>query len=187
MDANKLDEINALVERNRAEEEAAADTADGGNTAAEAASTVKPQVQAGESAIGDYRRNARRFALMGAAGIVLGLLVLLLLRQQNNPVMILAAVVMLGGALFMVTGLSALRPDGMARAFAQVAAMQPTTAQMQDLLEALKGIRFTGLRGPVRQQILTAVKRYRGFEGYDEALADQIEQIASNARKRSVL
>ncbi len=182
--SDKLDEINALVERNRVHEAGPADDRADENASAAA---PKPPVAAGESAIGDYRRNARRFALIGAAGIVLGLLVLMLLRQQNNPLMILAAVVMLGGALFMVTGLSALRPDGMARAFAQVAALQPTTAQMQDLLEALKGIRFTGLRGPVRQQILTAVSRYRGFEGYDEALADQIEQIAAHTRKRSML
>lgn len=147
----------------------------------------KPPVQAGESALGTYRKNARKFALLGGLGCVLGLVILITLQQQNNPLMILAAIVMLGGALFMVTGISALRPDGMVRAFAQVAAVQPTTAQMQDLLASMKNISFTGLRTPVKQQILSAVARYRAYEGYDEELADKIEEIAKNTRKRSVI
>ena len=101
--------------------------------------------------------------------------------------MILAAVVMLGGALFMVTGMSALRPDGMVRAFAQVAAMQPTTAQMQDLLDAVRGLRGGALHPQVKQQVLSAVARYRGFEGYDEAIADESEEIIQHTRKRGII
>lgn len=197
MDQNKLEELNNLVARNQVEEtgeavssETTEETADGAVvTEAEAtnASAPKPPVQAGESALGTYRKNARKFALLGAAGCVLGLATLLILQQQNNPLMILAAVVMLGGALFMMTGMSALRPDGMVRAFAQVAAIQPTTAQMQDLLDAVKALRGGGLHPQVKQQALTAVARYRGFEGYDEAVADEIEEILQHTRKRGIL
>ena len=144
-------------------------------------------MQAGESALETYRKNARKFALLGLSGCVLGLATLLLLQQQNNPLMILAAVVMLGGALFMVTGMSALRPDGMVRAFAQVAAMQPTTAQMQDLLDAVRGLRGSALHPQVKQQVLSAVARYRGFEGYDVAVADEIEEIIQHTRKRGII
>lgn len=197
MDQNKLNEVNELMARNQVEEtgeaissEATEETADGAVvTEAEAANAPapKPPVQAGESALGTYRKNARKFALLGAAGCVLGLATLLILQQQNNPLMILAAVVMLGGALFMMTGMSALRPDGMVRAFAQVAAIQPTTAQMQDLLDAVKALRGGGLHPQVKQQALTAVARYRGFEGYDEAVADEIEEILQHTRKRGIL
>lgn len=196
MDQNKLEELNNLVARNQVEEtgeavssETTEETADGAVvTEAEAADAPapKPPVQAGESALGTYRKNARKFALLGAAGCVLGLATLLILQQQNNPLMILAAVVMLGGALFMMTGMSALRPDGMVRAFAQVAAIQPTTAQMQDLLDAVKALRGGGLHPQVKQQALTAVARYRGFEGYDEAVADEIEEILQHTRKRGI-
>ena len=197
MDQNKLNEVNELMARNQVEEtgeaissEATEETADGAVvTEAEAANAPapKPPVQAGESALGTYRKNARKFALLGAAGCVLGLATLLILQQQNNPLMILAAVVMLGGALFMMTGMSALRPDGMVRAFAQVAAIQPTTAQMQDLLDAVKALRGGGLHPQVKQQALTAVARSRGFEGYDEAVADEIEEILQHTRKRGIL
>lgn len=197
MDQNKLNEVNELMARNQVEEadlavssEATEETADGAVVSeAEAtnATTPKPPVQAGESALGTYRKNARKFALLGAGGCVLGLATLLMLQQQNNPLMILAAVVMLGGALFMVTGMSALRPDGMVRAFAQVAAMQPTTAQMQDLLDAVRGLRGGALHPQVKQQVLSAVARYRGFEGYDEAIADEIEEIIQHTRKRGII
>ena len=197
MDQNKLNEVNELMARNQVEEadlavssEATEETADGAVVSeAEAANapTPKPPVQAGESALGTYRKNARKFALLGATGCVLGLATLLLLQQQNNPLMNLAAVVMLGGALFMVTGMSALRPDGMVRAFAQVAAMQPTTAQMQDLLDAVRGLRGGALHPQVKQQVLSAVARYRGFEGYDEAIADEIEEIIQHTRKRGII
>lgn len=196
MDQNKLNEVNELMARNqvaKADEsvssEATEETADGAvvSEAAASAQAPKPPVQAGESALGTYRKNARKFALLGAGGCVLGLATLLLLQQQNNPLMILAAVVMLGGALFMVTGMSALRPDGMVRAFAQVAAMQPTTAQMQDLLDAVKGLRGGALHPQVKQQVLSAVARYRGFEGYDEAIADEIEEIIRHTRKRGII
>ena len=197
MDQNTLNEVNELMARNQVEEadeavssETTEETADGAVVSeAEAANAPapKPPVQPGESALGTYRKNARKFALLGAGGCVLGLATLLLLQQQNNPLMILAAVVMLGGALFMVTGMSALRPDGMVRAFAQVAAIQPTTAQMQDLLDAVKGLRGGALHPQVKQQALTAVARYRGFEGYDEAIADEIEAILQHTRKRGIL
>lgn len=197
MDQNKLNEVNELMARNQVEEtdeavssETTEETADGAVvTEAEAASASapKPPVQAGESALGTYRKNARKFALLGVTGCVLGLATLLLLQQQNNPLMILAAVVMLGGALFMVTGMSALRPDGMVRAFAQVAAIQPTTAQMQDLLDAVRGLRGGALHPQVKQQVLSAVARYRGFEGYDEAIADEIEEIIQHTRKRGII
>ena len=197
MDQNKLEELNKLVARNQVEEtgeaissETTEKTADGAVvTEAEAANAPapKPPVQAGESALGTYRKNARKFALLGAGGCVLGLATLLILQQQNNPLMILAAVVMLGGALFMMTGMSALRPDGMVRAFAQVAAIQPTTAQMQDLLDAVKALRGGALHPQVKQQVLSAVARYRGFEGYDEAVADEIEEILQHTRKRGIL
>lgn len=191
MDQNKLNEVNELMSRNQVGE---ADEAVSSETTEEAAdgavvteAAPKPPVQAGESALGTYRKNARKFALLGLTGCVLGLATLLLLQQQNNPLMILAAVVMLGGALFMVTGMSALRPDGMVRAFAQVAAMQPTTAQMQDLLDAVKGLRGGALHPQVKQQVLSAVARYRGFEGYDEAIADEIEEIIQHTRKRGII
>ena len=200
MDQNKLEELNKLVARNQVEAAGeavsgettgdSAEDADGavvGEAEAANAPTPKPPVQAGESALGTYRKNARKFALLGVTGCVLGLATLLLLQQQNNPLMILAAVVMLGGALFMVTGMSALRPDGMVRAFAQVAAMQPTTAQMQDLLDAVKGLRGGALHPQVKQQVLSAVARYRGFEGYDEAIADEIEEIIQHTRKRGII
>lgn len=196
MDQNKLNEVNDLMARNQVEEsgeavssEATEETADGAvvTEAAANAPAPKPPVQAGESALGTYRKNARKFALLGLTGCVLGLATLLLLQQQNNPLMILAAVVMLGGALFMVTGMSALRPDGMVRAFAQVAAMQPTTAQMQDLLDAVRGLRGSALHPQVKQQVLSAVARYRGFEGYDEAVADEIEEIIQHTRKRGII
>lgn len=196
MDQNKLNEVNELMARNQVGEadeavssEATEETADGAvvTEAAANAPAPKPPVQAGESALGTYRKNARKFALLGLTGCVLGLATLLLLQQQNNPLMILAAVVMLGGALFMVTGMSALRPDGMVRAFAQVAAMQPTTAQMQDLLDAVKGLRGGALHPQVKQQVLSAVARYRGFEGYDEAVADEIEEIIQHTRKRGII
>ena len=184
MDQNKLNEVNELMARNQVEEtdEAVSGEAEAANTPA-----PKPPVQAGESALGTYRKNARKFALLGVTGCVLGLATLLLLQQQNNPLMILAAVVMLGGALFMVTGMSALRPDGMVRAFAQVAAMQPTTAQMQDLLDAVRGLRGGALHPQVKQQVLSAVARYRGFEGYDEAIAAEIEEIIRHTRKRGII
>ena len=184
MDQNKLNEVNELMARNQVEE---TDEAVSGEAEAANASAPKPPVQAGESALGTYRKNARKFALLGVTGCVLGLATLLLLQQQNNPLMILAAVVMLGGALFMVTGMSALRPDGMVRAFAQVAAMQPTTAQMQDLLDAVKGLRGGALHPQVKQQVLSAVARYRGFEGYDETIADEIEEIIQHTRKRGII
>lgn len=196
MDQNKLNEVNELMARNQVGEadeavssEATEEAADGAmvTEAAASAPAPKPPVQTGESALGTYRKNARKFALLGLTGCVLGLATLLLLQQQNNPLMILAAVVMLGGALFMVTGMSALRPDGMVRAFAQVAAMQPTTAQMQDLLDAVKGLRGGALHPQVKQQVLSAVARYRGFEGYDEAVADEIEEIIQHTRKRGII
>lgn len=196
MDQNKLNEVNELMARNQVGEadeavssETTEEAADGAvvTEAAASAPAPKPPVQAGESALGTYRKNARKFALLGLTGCVLGLATLLLLQQQNNPLMILAAVVMLGGALFMVTGMSALRPDGMVRAFAQVAAMQPTTAQMQDLLDAVKGLRGGALHPQVKQQVLSAVARYRGFEGYDEAVADEIEEIIQHTRKRGII
>lgn len=197
MDQNKLNEVNELMARNQVGEadeavssETTEETADGavvGEAEAANASTPKPPVQAGESALGTYRKNARKFALLGLGGCVLGLATLLMLQQQNNPLMILAAVVMLGGALFMVTGMSALRPDGMVRAFAQVAAIQPTTAQMQDLLDAVKGLRGGALHPQVKQQVLSAVARYRGFEGYDEAIAAEIEEIIRHTRKRGII
>ncbi len=216
MDHRTFEEVNALVARNQAEGDAAeagaerhseasvpadsetvksnASTMDAealsqGSDASDVttAAPVKPPVQAGESALATYRRNAQKFTLIGGVGCACGLLVLLTVRKQNSPLMILAALVMLGGALILVTGLSALRSDGMVRAFAQVAAMQPTTAQMQDLLDAMKNVGFSGLAPAVKQQILTAVSRYRGYEGYDVALADRIEEIATHARKRSVL
>ena len=217
MDHRTLEEVNALVARNQAEEEetestdeitakeASADRASEKsgdkdssdapleghasieNTTAQTVVTSKPPVQAGESALGTYRRNAQKFTLIGGVGCACGLLVLLTVRKQNSPLMILAALVMLGGVLILVTGLSALRSDGMVRAFAQVAAMQPTTAQMRDLLDAMKNVGISGLAPAVKQQILTAVSRYRGYEGYDVALADRIEEIATHARKRSVL
>ena len=183
MDQNKLNEVNELMARTQVEE---TDEAVSGEAEAANASAPKPPVQAGESALGTYRKNARKFALLGVTGCVLGLATLLL-QQQNNPLMILAAVVMLGGALFMVTGMSALRPDGMVRAFAQVAAMQPTTAQMQDLLDAVRGLRGGALYPQVKQQVLSAVARYRGFEGYDEAIADEIEEIIQHTRKRGII
>lgn len=196
MDQNKLNEVNELMARNQVGEadeavssettEEAADGAVVTETAA-CAPAPKPPVQAGESALGTYRKNARKFALLGLTGCVLGLATLLLLQQQNNPLMILAAVVMLGGTLFMVTGMSALRPDGMVRAFAQVAAMQPTTAQMQDLLDAVRGLRGSALHPQVKQQVLSAVARYRGFEGYDVAVADEIEEIIQHTRKRGII
>ena len=191
MDQNKLNEVNELMARNQVGE---ADEAVSSETTEEAAdgavvteAAPKPPVQAGESALETYRKNARKFALLGLSGCVLGLATLLLLQQQNNPLMILAAVVMLGGALFMVTGMSALRPDGMVRAFAQVAAMQPTTAQMQDLLDAVRGLRGSALHPQVKQQVLSAVARYRGFEGYDVAVADEIEEIIQHTRKRGII
>lgn len=196
MDQNKLNEVNELMARNQVGEadeavssETTEEAADGAvvTEAAASAPAPKPPVQAGESALGTYRKNARKFALLGLTGCVLGLATLLLLQQQNNPLMILAAVVMLGGALFMMTGMSALRPDGMVRAFAQVAAMQPTTAQMQDLLDAAKALRGGALHPQVKQQALTAVARYRGFEGYDEAVADEIEEIIQHTRKRGII
>lgn len=196
MDQNKLNEVNELMARNQvgvADEAVSSETteeaADGAvvTEAAASAPAPKPPVQAGESALGTYRKNARKFALLGLSGCVLGLATLLLLQQQNNPLMILAAVVMLGGALFMVTGMSALRPDGMVRAFAQVAAMQPTTAQMQDLLDAVRGLRGSALHPQVKQQVLSAVARYRGFEGYDVAVADEIEEIIQHTRKRGII
>ena len=197
MDQNKLNEVNELMARNQVAEadeavssETTEETADGavvGEAEATNASAPKPPVQAGESALGTYRKNARKFALLGAAGCVLGLATLLILQQQNNPLMILAAVVMLGGALFMVTGMSALRPDGMVRAFAQVAAIQPTKAQMQDLLDAVRGLKGGALHPQVKQQVLSAVNRYRGYEGYDEAVADEIEEIIQHTRKRGLL
>ena len=196
MDQNKLNEVNELMARNQVGEadeavssETTEEAADGAVVTETAASAPapKPPVQAGESALGTYRKNARKFALLGLSGCVLGLATLLLLQQQNNPLMILAAVVMLGGTLFMVTGMSALRPDGMVRAFAQVAAMQPTTAQMQDLLDAVKGLRGGALHPQVKQQVLSAVARYRGFEGYDEAIADEIEEIIQHTRKRGII
>lgn len=196
MDQNKLNEVNELMSRNQVGEadeavssETTEEAADGAvvTEAAASAPAPKPPVQAGESALGTYRKNARKFALLGLTGCVLGLATLLLLQQQNNPLMILAAVVMLGGALFMVTGMSALRPDGMVRAFAQVAAMQPTTAQMQDLLDAVKGLRGGALHPQVKQQVLSAVARYRGFEGYDEAVADEIEEIIQHTRKHGFI
>lgn len=191
MDQNKLNEVNELMARNQV---GVADEAVSSETTEEAAdgavvteAAPKPPVQAGESALETYRKNARKFALLGLSGCVLGLATLLLLQQQNNPLMILAAVVMLGGALFMVTGMSALRPDGMVRAFAQVAAMQPTTAQMQDLLDAVRGLRGSALHPQVKQQVLSAVARYRGFEGYDVAVADEIEEIIQHTRKRGII
>ena len=196
MDQNKLNEVNELMARNQVGEadeavssETTEEATDGAVVTETAASAPapKPPVQAGESALGTYRKNARKFALLGLSGCVLGLATLLLLQQQNNPLMILAAVVMLGGTLFMVTGMSALRPDGMVRAFAQVAAMQPTTAQMQDLLDAVKGLRGGALHPQVKQQVLSAVARYRGFEGYDEAIADEIEEIIQHTRKRGII
>lgn len=196
MDQNKLNEVNELMARNQVGEadeavssETTEEAADGAvvTEAAASAPAPKPPVQAGESALGTYRKNARKFALLGLTGCVLGLATLLLLQQQNNPLMILAAVVMLCGALFMVTGMSALRPDGMVRAFAQVAAMQPTTAQMQDLLDAVRGLRGGALHPQVKQQVLSAVARYRGFEGYDEAVADEIEEIIQHTRKRGII
>ena len=197
MDQNKLNEVNELMARNQVGEadeavssettEEAADGAVVSEAASATAPAPKPPVQAGESALGTYRKNARKFALLGLTGCVLGLATLLLLQQQNNPLMILAAVVMLGGALFMVTGMSALRPDGMVRAFAQVAAMQPTNAQMQDLLDAVRGLRGGALHPQVKQQVLSAVARYRGFEGYDEAVADEIEEIIQHTRKRGII
>ena len=196
MDQNKLNEVNELMARNQVGEadeavssETTEEAADGAvvTEAAASAPAPKPPVQAGESALGTYRKNARKFALLGLTGCVLGLATLLMLQQQNNPLMILAAVVMLGGALFMVTGMSALRPDGMVRAFAQVAALQPTTAQMQDLLDAVKGLRGGALHPQVKQQVLSAVARYRGFEGYDEAIADEIEEIIQHTRKRGII
>ena len=196
MDQNKLNEVNELMARNQVGEadeavssETTEEAADGAvvTEAAASAPAPKPPVQAGESALGTYRKNARKFALLGLTGCVLGLATLLLLQQQNNPLMILAAVVMLCGALFMVTGMSALRPDGMVRAFAQVAAMQPTTAQMQDLLDAVKGLRGGALHPQVKQQVLSAVARYRGFEGYDEAIAAEIEEIIQHTRKRGII
>lgn len=196
MDQNKLNEVNELMARNQVGEadeavssETTEEAADGAvvTEAAASAPAPKPPVQAGESALETYRKNARKFALLGLSGCVLGLATLLLLQQQNNPLMILAAVVMLGGALFMVTGMSALRPDGMVRAFAQVAAMQPTTAQMQDLLDAVRGLRGSALHPQVKQQVLSAVARYRGFEGYDVAVADEIEEIIQHTRKRGII
>mgnify|MGYP004468754181 CR=1 FL=1 len=196
MDQNKLNEVNELMARNQVGEadeavssETTEEAADGAvvTEAAASAPAPKPPVQAGESALGTYRKNARKFALLGLTGCVLGLATLLLLQQQNNPLMILAAVVMLCGALFMVTGMSALRPDGMVRAFAQVAALQPTTAQMQDLLDAVKGLRGGALHPQVKQQVLSAVARYRGFEGYDEAIAAEIEEIIQHTRKRGII
>lgn len=215
MDHRTFEEVNELVARNQVEEataetgaEAAAESSvsadsasvegndstvdaevlsEGSDASGAATAPVKPPVQAGESALGTYRRNAQKFTLIGGVGCACGLLVLLTLRKQNSALMILAAFVMLGGALILVTGLSALRSDGMVRAFAQVAAMQPTTAQMQDLLDAMKNVGFSGLNPAVKQQILTAVSRYRGYEGYDVAIADRIEEIATHARKRSVL
>ena len=196
MDQNKLNEVNELMSRKQVGEadeavssETTEEAADGAVVTETAASAPapKPPVQAGESALGTYRKNARKFALLGLTGCVLGLATLLLLQQQNNPLMILAAVVMLGGALFMVTGMSALRPDGMVRAFAQVAAMQPTTAQMQDLLDAVRGLRGGALHPQVKQQVLSAVARYRGFEGYDVAVADEIEEIIQHTRKRGII
>ena len=200
MDQHKLNEVNELMARNQVESsddpvsgvttEDRAETVEGTvvhEAEAANASTPKPPVQAGESALGTYRKNARKFALLGLGGCVLGLATLLMLQQQNNPLMILAAVVMLGGALFMVTGMSALRSDGMVRAFAQVAAIQPTTAQMQDLLDAVKGLRGGALHPQVKQQVLSAVARYRGFEGYDEAIAAEIEEIIRHTRKRGII
>lgn len=200
MDQHKLNEVNELMARNQVESsddpvsgettEDRTETVEGtvvNEAEAANALTPKPPVQAGESALGTYRKNARKFALLGLGGCVLGLATLLMLQQQNNPLMILAAVVMLGGALFMVTGMSALRPDGMVRAFAQVAALQPTTAQMQDLLDAVKGLRGGALHPQVKQQVLSAVARYRGFEGYDEAIAAEIEEIIRHTRKRGII
>ena len=215
MDHRTFEEVNELVARNTVEDNETMTHVEGvsesspSTTAAEAenvnpaprsednasaeevsaatAPAPKPPVQAGESALGTYRRNARKFSIIGTVGCACGLFILLTLRKQNSPLMILAAIVMLSGALIMVTGLSALRSDGMVRAFAQVAAVQPTTAQMQDLLDAMKNVQFSGLNPAVKQQILTAVSRYRGYEGYDVEIADKIEAIAKGARKRSVL
>ena len=86
MDQHKLNEVNELMARNQVEgpddpvsgesTEDRAETAEStvvNEAETTNAPTPKPPVQAGESALGTYRKNARKFALLGVGGCVLGL------------------------------------------------------------------------------------------------------------------
>lgn len=144
-------------------------------------------VDSGESLMENYVRNARKFTIIGMVGVLTGLMCLMIIREQNNPLMVLSAIVMFAGALIAVTGISSLRAEGMLRTFAQIAAMQPTTASMTDLKKAIERCKIIGVRKQVKYQVEAAVSKYEKMEGADLELAEDIRKAGQNLHVKRII
>lgn len=144
-------------------------------------------VQDGVSLMDNYIKNARKFTVMGLCGVLIGLVCVLAIRKQNDPLMIISSIVMFGGALIAVTGISSLRAEGMLRTFAQLAAMQPTTAAIKDLRDAIKRCKMIGVRKQVKFQVESAVAKYEKLEGADLELAEEVRKAGENLRVKRLI
>ena len=147
----------------------------------------KTGIDDGESLMENYIKNARKFTMIGAAGVMVGILCILAIREQNNPFMVVAAIVMFGGALIAVTGISSLRAEGMLRTFTQIASMQPTTAAMRDLEKAISRCGMTGVRKQLKFQIEAAVSKYEKLEGADLELAETVRRSGQNLHVKRII
>ncbi|ETP72029.1 hypothetical protein UYO_1992 [Lachnospiraceae bacterium JC7] len=152
-----------------------------------AGNDTNPGIDAGESLMENYIRNARKFTVIGLVGVLVGIMCILIIREQNNPLMVLAAIVMFAGALIAVTGISSLRAEGMLRTFAQIATMQPTTASMNDLKLAIARCGMAGVRKQVKFQIEAAVSKYEKLEGADLELAEDIRKSGQNLHVKRII
>lgn len=149
--------------------------------------TEKTKVPEGVSLMENYVKNARKFTIIGIAGVMIGLLCAMIIRKQNDPLMIISAIVMFGGALIAVTGISSLRPEGMLRTFVQLASMQPTTSAMRDLKVAIERCKMAAVRKQLKIQLESTVAKYENMEGADLELADEVRRAGQKLRIKRII
>lgn len=125
-----------------------------------------------------YRSSARRFAVVGVAGLAAG--GASLAASGGGLVQALGLVVVLIGAVTLALGGSSLLPRNAVRAFARQCAQTPGREMAQGLLDAMTARKKIRMAPSSIFMVDQAVARYAQTEGTDEDLLDKLREARAN-------
>ncbi len=125
-----------------------------------------------------YRGSARRFAVVGVAGLAAG--GLSLAASGGGIVQALGLIVVLIGAVTLALGGSSLLPHNAVRAFARQCVQTPGREIAQGLLDALTARKKIRVASSGIFMVDQALARYAQTEDADEALLEKLREARKN-------
>lgn len=132
-----------------------------------------------------YVQQSKRLTLLGAVGILLGVLILISVHETIPQ--ILACLVALFGAVMFSSAYSARKPDTMLKTFSQTLMQMPTSAHCEDLIAALEASRRGSIYKNTKMIVERAIEKYKSTPDANPELLKKSQNLLNSIRIKRIV